>query len=241
MTSEPKTQPRVPSEIFPLLNEDFRRRVVEHALKHRSESKALRRQKNAALRRLKVAGYRDASRAPQAKLLQPAMEAIQCHDQDLARAVLNAWVDSHGSLRDRAAEHLTNRGMPVLEPPDARFESFWAREEWRAEREVLAAVDDAVDHESAGLMLCLLARRFPVPPPLVSPLFLDWLDILQDLPPDAPEWEEADTLASWMGDIRHAKARELLGRCREQIADLCRSLQERFGEELDYLGIDPEP
>ena len=242
MTHEPAIKPRTPDQIFHVLSEDFRRRVVKRALKHRSESKALRRQRGAALRRLRVDGYRDASRAPRPKLLQPVMEAIQHHDQDLARAVLNHWVASHGRLRDQAAGHLARRGMPVPEPPDACFDGFWTAEEWRREREALAAaVDGTVDPDSAGLMLCLLARRFPAPPPLVSPLFRDWLDILQDLRPNAPEWEEADTLIKWMEDIRHKKERELLGWCREQIAGLCGSLRERFDAELRYLGIDPDP
>ena len=242
MTHEPATKPRTPDQIFHVLSEDFRRRVVKRALKHRSESKALRRQRGAALRRLRVDGYRDASRAPRPKLLQPVLEAIQHHDQDLARAVLNHWLDSHGTLRDRAAGHLASRGMPVPEPPDARFDSFWTREQWRSEREALAAaVDGTVDPDAAGLMLCLLARRFPAPPPLVSPLFRDWLDILQDLPPHAPEWEEADALIKWMEDLRQEKERELFDWCREQIAGICGSLRERFGEELRYLGIDPDP
>jgi len=241
VTAKPTIEPRTPSEIFPLLSEEFRRRVVKCALKHRSESKALRRQRGAALRRLRVDGYRDASRAPRPKLLQPVLEAIEHHDRDLARAVLNAWVDSHAALRDRTAEHLASRGMPVPEPPDARFDSFWTREQWRGERDALAAVDGTVDPDSAGLMLCLLARRFPAPPRLASPLYQGWLEILQDLPPNAPEWEEADALIKWMEDIRHDKERELLGWCREQIRDLCGSLRERFGEELRYLGIDPDP
>ena len=242
VNDEPAIKPRTPDQIFHVLSEDFRRRVVKRALKHRSESKALRRQRGAALRRLRVDGYRDASRAPRPKLLQPVLEGIEYHDQDLARAVLNHWVDSHGKLRDQAAEYLARRGMPVPEPPDARFDGFWTAEEWRSEREAMtAAVDGTIDPDSGGLMLCLLARRFPAPPPLVSPLFRDWLDILQDLRPNAPEWEEADTLIKWMEDLRHSKERELLGFCREQIAGLCRSLRERFGEELGYLDIDPDP
>ena len=242
MTEEPAIKPRTPDQIFHILSDDFRRRVVKRALKHRCESKALRRQRGAAPRRLRVDGYRDASRAPRPKLLQPVLEAIKHYDRDLARAVLNHWVDSHGTLRDQTAGHLATRGTPVPEPPDACFDGFWTREEWRSERQALAAaVDEAVDRDSAGLMLCLLARRFPAPPPLASPLFQDWLDILQDLPPNAPEWEEADTLIRWMEDIRREKERELIGWCREQVAGLCRSLQERFGEELRYLGIDPDP
>ncbi len=242
MTDEPAIKPRTPDQIFHVLSEDFRRRVVKRALKHRSESKALSRQRGAALRRLRVDGYRDASRAPRPKLLQPVLDAIRHHDRDLARAVLNHWVDSHGALRDQAAGHLASRGMPVPEPPDACFDGFWTAEQWRSERQALAAaVDEAVDRDSAGLMLCLLARRFPAPPPLVSPLFRDWLDILQDLRPNAPEWEEADTLIKWMEDIRREKERELIGWCREQIAGLCGSLRERFGEELRYLGIEDTP
>ncbi len=242
MTEEPAIKPRTPDQIFHVLSEDFRRRVVKRALKHRSESKALRRQRGAALRRLRVDGYRDASRAPRPKLLQPVLEGIEYHDRDLARAVLNHWVDSHGKLRDQAAEHLARRGMPVPQPPDARFDGFWTREQWRSERKALAtAVEGTVDPDSAGLMLCLLARRFPAPPPLVSPLFRDWLDTLEDLPPNASEWEEADSFIKWMEDLRHAKERELLDFCREQVAGLCRSLRERFGEELGYLDIDPDP
>ena len=58
MIEQPATKPRTLSEIFPTLSEDFRRRVVKRALKHRPESKALRRQRGAALRRLRVGGYR---------------------------------------------------------------------------------------------------------------------------------------------------------------------------------------
>ncbi|MYE94607.1 MAG: hypothetical protein F4238_14740, partial [Gemmatimonadetes bacterium] len=77
MIDQPAIKPRTASEIFPTLSEDFRRRVVKRALRHRPESKALRRQRGAALRRLRVDGYRDASRAPRPKLLQPVLEAIQ--------------------------------------------------------------------------------------------------------------------------------------------------------------------
>ncbi|MDE0074692.1 MAG: hypothetical protein OXR82_06555 [Gammaproteobacteria bacterium] len=44
-----------------------------------------------------------------------------------------------------------------------------------------------------------------------------------------------------MDDIRRDKERELVGWCREQMAGFCRTLRERFGEELRYLGIDPDP
>lgn len=96
--------------------------MVQRAIKHRSDSKVLSRRLGRALRRLRVDGYGDASRAPKPKLLQPVEGAIKRHDENLARAVPNNGVDSHATLRDRAAEHLARRGISVPEPPDACFE-----------------------------------------------------------------------------------------------------------------------
>ncbi len=239
MTAEPATQPRTPKEILRFFDEEFRQRVVRRALEHRSESKVLR----DALRGLTVKGYRDAGRAvPPAILLPAVSEAIIGPDQDdLGRAVLTAWVDSHGGLRDRVAEYLEGRGMLVREPPDASFDSFWTVEEWRDERKALVAGNGILDDDSVGLMLSLLARRFPAPPPLASTLFKGWLDSLRDLPPNAPEWREADAFIKWMMDFRCEKTRERLRFDMEQITDRSSSLRQRFDEELRYLGIDPDP
>ena len=214
---------------------------MQRALEHRSGSKAPSPQIRAALRRLQVDGYRNASRAPEPKLLEPVIEAIRSRDEDLARAVLNAWMASHGALRDRIAEHLASRGMPVPEPPEARFDAFWTCKEWWSECEGLVAADGTADRDSAALMICLLLRRFPSPPQLGSPLFQDWLDTLRDLPPDAPEWQEVDVLVMWMEDLRHANEREILRLSKKEVARICSSLRERFGEELRYLAVDPSP
>lgn len=208
------------------------------ALEHRSESKALR----DALRSLQVDGFRDAGRAPVQRLLPAVLEAISGDDQDLARSVLDGWVDSHGPLRDRVAEHLEEtKRVLVPEAPDARFVSFWTAEEWQSECSTLEAViDGTVDRNSIELMLCLLAGRFPRPPRLRSQLFKDCLDSLQGLPPDAPEWKEVNAFVKWVQDIRYAKGHELMDWRREKIAGISRSLRERFGENLQYLGINPD-
>lgn len=231
------TVQRTSDEIFDVLGEDFRQRVVRRAIEQCSESKAL----CDALGNLQVDGFRDASRAPKQQLLPEVLKAIR-GDQALARAVLNAWMDSQRSLRDRTAEHLAGRGIRIPGPPDARFDSFWTVAEWRSEHEALAeVVGGSVDSEAAGLMLCLLARRFPSPPPLRSRLFRDFFASLRDLPPDAPEWEEASVFTKWTEDLQHAKADELMGWRRKEVAGRCRSLRKQFGEELQYLGIDTAP
>ncbi len=110
MTDEPAIKPRTPDQIFHVLSEDFRRRVVKRALKHRSGSKALRRQRGAALRRLRVDGYRDASRAPRPKLIQPVLEAIR----DGLVPVLRADAEQpHGQS---VGERVVRRFEAALEP-----------------------------------------------------------------------------------------------------------------------------
>lgn len=237
----PDRESRSSDEIFPLLSEECRRDVVMCALQHRAATKNVRQQLKANVRRLPVDGFRDPSRAPHHRLLRPVLEAIERRDHPLARAVLNAWMECRDTLRDAAAAHLASRGIPVPEPPDACFESFWTIEEWLRERAALSADDDAVDREAAGLMLCLLSRRFPAPPPLASPLLCGWLDELHELPPDAPEWAEAEAFTKWVHDVRRAKRRELFGWCKAEIARACEDIRTRFDEDLRYLELDPDP
>ena len=90
-------------------------------------------------------------------------------------------------------------------------------------------------------MLCLLARRFPTPPLPRSELFVRFLTDLQELPPIAPEWEEAAPLIEWVLDLREAKFRELFDYCNQRVVEDSASLCEQFADELGYLGIDPAP
>ncbi len=239
-TLDPPLEERTADELLELLDEKFLREVVVRALEHRPESKKLRRRKRDALRQLRIDGFKDPSVAPTPKLLQPVLKWIML-DPELARTVLNVWADARAALRDRAVEHLARLDVSAPEPLDARFDAFWTEKEWREERAALAAADDAVDPDSAGLMLCILAQRFPAPPRLESPLFRGWIERMEEIPPDDFEWEEADVFVMQIEDVRSSKKRELLRERGEAIEQLCRSLREQFDEELRYLDIDPDP
>ena len=237
----PDRESRSSDEIFRLLSEEFSRNVVTRALQHRAAAKGARKQLNASVRRLQLDGFRDASRAPHQRLLRPVLDAIDRGDRPLARAVLNTWMDSHEALRNAAAAHLADRGIPAPEPPDACFESSWTTDEWLRERHAMTADDGALDAEETGLMLCLLSRRFPAPPPLESPYFNEWLDELWLLPPEAPEWAEVDAFTKWVQDVRRAKHRELFHWLTDAIALVCDDIRTRFDEDLRYLDVDPGP
>ena len=143
----PDRESRSSDEIFRVLSVEFSRNVVTRALQHRPAAKGVRKQLNARVRRLRLDGFRDASRAPHQRLLRPILDAIERGDQPLARAVLNTWMESHEALRHAAAAHLADRGMPTPDPPDACFESSWTIEEWLRERRALTADDGALGAE----------------------------------------------------------------------------------------------
>ena len=237
----PDRESRSSDEIFRLLSEEFSRNVVSRALQHRAAGKGVRKQLNASVRRLQLDGFRDASRAPHQRLLRPVLDAIDRGDRLLARAVLNTWMDSHEALRHAVTAHLADRGIPAPEPSDACFESSWTTDEWLRERHALTADDGAPDAEDAGLMLCLVSRRFPAPLPLKSPYFNDWLDELWLLPPEAPEWAEVDAFTKWVQNVRRAKHRELFQWLTDAITHVCDDIRTRFDEDLRYLDVDPGP
>ena len=239
----PSHETRFPDEIFPLLSEEHRRDVVARALQHREDcaTEGVRKRLNASLRRLHLDGFRDPSRAPHQRLLRPVLDAIERGDHLLAHAVLNAWMKSREALREAVTAHLNSRGIPVPEPPDACFESFWPFDEWWRERTAMTGNEDSPGNEAAELMLCLISRRFPAPPPLESPLLYGWIEELLDLSPDAPEWVEADAFTNWVHDIRRAKHREMFIWCKDAIALGCENLRQQFDEDLRYLDIDPDP
>ena len=237
----PDRESRSADEIFRLLSEEFSRKVVTRALQHRAAAKGVGKQLNASIRRLHLDGFRDASRAPHQRLLRPILDAIGRGGHPLARAVLNTWMDSHQALRQATVAHLSGRGIRTPEPPDACFESFWTTDEWLRERDAMTAHDGDLDEEDAGLMLCLVSRRFPAPPPLESPYFNGWIDELRDLPPDAPEWAEVDAFTKWVRDVRRAKRRELVLWHADAFAHICDDILTRFNEDLRYLNVDPAP
>ena len=104
-------------------------RVVKRALKHRSESKALRRQRGAALRRPRVDGYRDASRAPRPSSSSPYWRRSSTTiGTSPAPFSMLGWTRTT-RFATGTAEHLASRGTPVPEPPDGRLDSFWTREQ----------------------------------------------------------------------------------------------------------------
>ena len=231
--------------VFGLFGEKFRVAVVAGALRARKGAAAsLRNRLNAHLRHLRMDGFRDGSKAPPGLLVAPVLDAIECGFDSLAGAVLNLWATSETELREDALRELENAGIPVGEEiADGGFDGAWPFADWLDRRDAMAERRPDANPDAIGLMLAVTANRLPTPPTLPrleTPRFLDWLDELYELDPEAPEWEEAGDFALYLlmlGDEKIEERRQATFAARDAAV---RRLVEAYADELSYLGIDLE-
>ena len=158
---------RAANEIFTLLSEGHGLAVTLDALAGRDGvGEETRSELSNRIRKLRVKGFRNANRAPHDRLVETIVEAIAEGDHRLAAAILGAWMETHSTLRERAAAHLRERSIEVVDAPPVRFTSCWDTDEWLLERNrMLRDSDGARAHrDDAALMLSLVSGRFPRPP-----------------------------------------------------------------------------
>ncbi len=231
-----------PHHIFRFVSDSCCTAVVKRVLSRRDTvAEDVQKRLAARLRKLHVDGFKHADRAPPHKLLNPVVEEIGLGDDRLARAVLEAWMETRPELREATAAYLESAGIPVPKFAGVWFDAHWTTGEWLGERDAMTAKCDPEDADEAALMLCLVSRRFPAPPRLESPIFAAWCDLLWELPPDAPEWEEASAFEKWVHEIRESKRSELFVWQTFEIDATVDVLADRFDDEMGYLEIDPTP
>ena len=234
---------RAANEIFTLLSERHNLAVIIDALASRDGLSDEARSLSTRIRKLRIKGFRDANRAPHDRLVETILEAIAEGDHGLAAAILGAWMQTHSALRERAAAHLRERGIDVVDAPPVRFTSCWDTDEWLLERNRMLQDSDGAHHahrDDAALMLSLLSGRFPGPPPVESELFKTWIDTLWDLPASAPEWpDDAANLGKWIRYILREKERELIEGVVRKIASQWDGIKNEFNDDLRLPGDRP--
>ena len=125
--------------------------VIDHVLQHRSDaSEGARSALNSAIGdSIKLAGFRDSSRAgPQQLRNGVAVELLEGNDR-LTGAVLRAWVESHQQLRDLVVDRLRGLDIPTGGPDLRRraFSGLWEREAWIQELDELCQGDGAPNED----------------------------------------------------------------------------------------------
>ena len=232
----------------PVMEPDHALSVIDRALDYRGNAPdSVRSRLNSAIvQSVNVAGFRDSSKAPRPQLREPVLSAILTGpNEKLAGEVLRCWVESNETLRRVVSDHLTSNEV-AAEGPDLQrgvFGSIWLRHEWAAECEEIAngATNGRFDADDIALMLCYVSGRIPTLEATIemeSPLFQEWLDELNELPPDATEWENVDEFVGSLKGLALEKIAERVTVQVKAIADSIDDARSGFDDELRYLEVD---
>ena len=244
-TPEKKSIKVPPSALFELLDDDFANAVVERACASRAKASpdARKALTNAVKHCIKLQGFRDILRAPPNRLAPAILDEIDRYNDRLAEAVLRVWDESQKPLRKIVAAHLKSDGTSVVR----RWRSFATaeqQEEWLARGSRLAEEHAEADKNDVLLMFWLASGVVPIPSDgedgyfFESPRFQRWVDELAKLPPDAPEWFEANKFGVVVAELGEEKVTTHIAGHVTLLAEDIDSLREKFNEELRYLEID---
>ena len=234
------------------LGSTYRSDIVDRALNWRKKAspegrKSLRSVINTS--NFDVQGFRSASayNAPSGRLLHPIIEHMPMSNS-LSAAILRVWIESHETLHAEVVDHRKNSDLPVQEYVAGRqFPGLWDFDEWHHETDVFVERNDKHREEDVALMLSCVSGNMPVPPlddpddedvPPEGSIFPYWVEYLKQLPPDAPEWQEAEDFSSQFREICQAKEREAEQELATALAEAIAYVKKNFTDELRYLEAD---
>ncbi len=249
MTNNSRHERRLTTAFLPpVMEPDYALSVIDRALDYRNEaSDSVRSRLNSVIKdSVSIPGFQDASKAHRRQLREPVLATVLTGESDkLAGELLRCWVESNASLRSVVSDHLASEGMSADGPDLQRgvFSSVWLRHEWTAESKRIGdgTTNGSFDTEDVGLMLCFVSGRVPTLESTVdmqTPLFQKWLDELNELPADAPEWDHVDEFAGSLKGLALEKITERVTVQIEAIADSISEVRDEFKQELRYLELD---
>ena len=230
------------------LGEDYAGLVVKQVLDSRDQIPSeVKRALDAAIRNsgLRVPGaqfqHKDVEEAPTHHLQSPVLRKMHSSDE-LAEAVLRAWVGIQGDLYESVVQHLQWNDEPTYGPDrrEMSFRGFWDARDWQTNYNQFLADRTGFDHKDVGLMLWYVSGKLPPPQsevldPLERVDFEHWKELLLALRSDAPQWEQALEFAAAIAEIVSEKEKQ---RARDAVKQLKTKVEEiwlDFSDELVYL------
>ena len=234
------------------LGTDYQITVVERALNWRKKASpeaqnALKSAINTS--NFSVQGFRSTSayNAPTGRLINPIIEHMKMSN-NLSAAILRVWVESHELLHADVVEYRKQSDLPIQEYVAGRqFPGSWGFDEWDHATDVFVERNDIYREEDVALMLCCVSGNMPLPPPddlddeAILPegsMFPHWIEYLKQLPPEAPEWQEAEDFIGQFREISQAKEREAEQALAAALAEAIAYVGDNFLDDLRYLEAD---
>ena len=233
------------SQVIYAFSPDYIRGLITRVLQLRSKAAgSVRSALNSAITdNISLDGFRDASKAPPHMLKESVLQELLDGNDRLAGTVLLAWVESQEELYNLVVRHLGGQDIPVDGPnfKESVFDSLWPWDEWMRELDAIVEGNGDLDEDDVGMMLCCVSGMSPASPEeefeIESPVLSEWVDRLRELPPEAPEWDDAFAFLKTVSRIAEEKAAELIVRQVESLVETITALRRDFESELRYLGI----
>ncbi len=187
---------------------------------------------------IRINGFRDASRAPSARLKGPILNALIDGNAAFARALFGVWAESRPVLRDLVRDYLDEDGVALNSDPDG---VFWTDRELEEAIHVLAFENEELDEDDLGLMLCFVSGRSVQADEsgteISSPLMRDFLEALEDLEADAPAWEEISPFLRAVVELDYERRNRATNKAVAGVAARLEKAQRDYEEELVYLDL----
>ncbi len=233
------------------MRENYIPDMVLQALDAREQaSDEVKRALDAAIRnsgvRVPEGGFRpqNAYLAPSHHLQAPVLRKMAESDE-LVWGILRVWMGSKPELCEAVTQQLQENEEPIYGPDRKAgcFRGLWSVRDWEANWGQFLAEHDAFDRDDVGLMLWCVSGKMPLLSSDAENLldkvdFARWRELLEGLPPDAPQWEQAREFAAAVSEIVDSKERQRAQVAVNILKAKVVSIRERYSEELSYLERD---
>ncbi len=196
----------------------------------------------------RIDGFREPLKAPVELVKNNVLQRMR-FSPEFVGIVLQIWMSCHQELQGVVSKHLSDLGMSIngLDFSASRFSGKWDIEGWKQHSRQVAESHSQFTEDDVALMLCCVSGKLPssevalVDEPTDTrkdALFPQWLEELQALPADAPQWQQATDFVASVTEIIQWKENErhYVVRLKELLAEL----KQDFGRELAFFQCDTD-
>ena len=221
---------------------DYLEALIEGVLQSRGQaSGSVRTGFDSAIdERIRVPGFRYASKAHPPQLKGPVLGEVVNHGNDrLFGEALRAWAESQQELHALVEGYLRSQDLPA-DGPDRRqwvFNGLWARLEWNNAVDTIVQQNPELARDNVGMMVCYCSGM-AVGPAVTSPLLTACIHELSELTLDAPDWDEIDAFVAVVTEMADSIAVERVTVLAEHCRETLRKIRRDFATELQYLELD---
>ncbi len=233
------------NHIVGLMSSEFRAEVVQRALEWRNKASGEPRKsfQSVLRKKVKIDGFRNSNKADNQQLF-PEVFHLLPSSAELVGSVLHIWMESHTELYKEVRGHLSELKVPThgLDFSENRFAGSWNFDIWQQEKEKFVASHSQFNKDDVALMLCCVSGNMPdseqsdneVPAVTKADAFFSqWLEEMQELPADAPQWRQANDFVASATEIIQYKSK--VRRHTQQFNEILAEMKQEFGRELAFF------